>query len=110
MSNPQAVWLTLAEHARFQAEKLAKVPLFESPRALLDVYCLEPGQEQRVHNHDRIDKVYLALSGTPSVTLGDETRVLQPLQAAVAPAGVPHGVRNSGSERATLLVFQARQP
>ena len=41
----------LMEHARFAAEKLAKVALFESPRALLDLYCLEPGQEQRVHQH-----------------------------------------------------------
>lgn len=102
--------LNLMDHARFAAEKLAKVALFESPRALLDLYCLEPGQEQRVHQHDDIDKVYVGLSGAALVTVGDEATRLGPLQAALAPAGAPHGVRNDGAERAVLLVFQARTP
>lgn len=102
------VWLNFAEQVAFSAQKLNKVALAETERLLFDVYCLEPGQAQKVHAHDGIDKVYVALSGQPTVQLGDEERTLAAGQAALAPAGVPHGVRNGTGERATLLVFQAR--
>lgn len=103
-------YFTLIEHARFAAEKMAKVPLAETPRLLCDLYCLEPGQAQKTHSHSDIDKIYVVLHGAAQVTIGEEARTLAPGQAAFAPAGVPHGVRNHGEGRATLLVFQAREP
>ena len=102
------LWIEIHEKLKFSAEKLMKVNLFESERMFFDVYCLEPGQQQKVHAHDDADKIYVALSGSPIVILGEEQRVLSPMQAACAPSGVPHGVRNDGPEQATLLVFQAR--
>jgi hypothetical protein len=42
--------------------------------------------------------------------VGEEERVLGAMEAAWAPAGAPHGVRNASGEPATLLVFQARTP
>jgi len=75
---------------------------------LFDVYCLRPGQAQRVHSHDNIDKIYVVLTGQPTLLIGAESRVLGPHQAAYAKAGVLHGVSNDTQEDATLLVFQAR--
>ncbi|MCS6913342.1 MAG: cupin domain-containing protein [Myxococcales bacterium] len=105
MSGP---WFDLAGSAAFSAEKLHKVPLCQSPRLLCDIYCLLPGQEQRTHAHQDIDKLYVVLSGRPTVVLGEEARALGPSQGAFAAAGVPHGVRNEAAEPATLLVVQAR--
>lgn len=102
------MFLDLGEKAAFSPEKLKKIGLAESPRLLFDLYCLLPGQSQKVHAHDDIDKVYVVLSGRPTAQLGDESRELGVGQAAYAPAGLPHGVRNDTSEPATLLVFQAR--
>jgi quercetin dioxygenase-like cupin family protein len=104
------LWLHPAELASFSSAKLTKVGLAASERLLFDLYCLEPGQAQKVHAHDDIDKLYVVASGLPTVQLGDESRSLSPGLAAFAPAGLLHGVRNDGSERATLLVFQARSP
>lgn len=103
------MFLNLDERVSFSPQKLNKVALCESERLLFDLYCLEPGQAQKVHAHDGIDKVYVVLSGRPTVQLGEQGRTLQPGQAAYAPAGLPHGVRNETTDRATLLVFQARQ-
>lgn len=103
-------WIKISDKVQFSPEKLKKVNLFESERMFFDVYCLLPGQEQKVHAHDDIDKVYVALSGSPTVILGDEERVLSSMEAAWAPSGMSHGVRNDGSEQATVLVFQARAP
>jgi mannose-6-phosphate isomerase-like protein (cupin superfamily) len=105
-----AHFIDLAEKTAFSPQKLSKVGLCESERLLFDLYCLEPEQAQKVHAHDGIDKVYVTLSGAPTVQIGDETRPLPVGQAAYAPAGVPHGVLNDTPFRATLLVFQARTP
>jgi mannose-6-phosphate isomerase-like protein (cupin superfamily) len=105
-----ARFFDLQDQAEFSPQKLQKVALCESERLLFDLYCLEPGQAQKVHAHDNIDKIYVVMSGAPTVQLGDEARPLAVGQAAYAPAGVPHGVRNDTAARATLLVFQARGP
>lgn len=96
--------------AAFRDDKMAKVNLHESPRLFCDVYCVKPGQEQRVHTHDANDKIYHALTGTCRVTIGDETRALPPGHVAVAPAGVPHGLVNESDENATLFVLMAPHP
>jgi mannose-6-phosphate isomerase-like protein (cupin superfamily) len=102
------MFVDIAERVSFADAKLNKVALAESERMLFDVYCLRPGQAQRVHAHEHIDKIYVVLSGQPTVVIGEESRTLQPQQAAYAKAGVLHGVSNDTTEDATLVVFQAR--
>jgi mannose-6-phosphate isomerase-like protein (cupin superfamily) len=98
------------DRAVFSDDKMKKVNLFESANLFCDVYCLKPGQAQKVHSHAHNDKIYHSLSGMPHVTLGDKTVPLPPGQTAVAPAGVPHGVENRSSEECTLLVVMAPNP
>src|SRR5574342_944495 len=94
----------LSEHRRWSAEKMAKSSVFQTERLYYDLYCLEPGQAQKVHKHEGSDKVYLVLDGRVMGTVGSEERELSRDQAVLAPAGEPHGVRNHTSERAALLV------
>jgi quercetin dioxygenase-like cupin family protein len=101
---------SLAEARRFAAEKMVKAGLFSTERLYYDLYCLEPGQAQKLHAHESSDKVYLVLDGKPTVTLGAEERELGPEQAVLCPAGSPHGVRNDSPERATLLVVTTPPP
>jgi mannose-6-phosphate isomerase-like protein (cupin superfamily) len=96
--------------AAFNDEKMNKVNLFESPNLFCDVYCLKPGQSQKVHTHAANDKIYLSLTGTAHVVLGADTVPLPPGQLAIAPAGLPHGVENRSTENATLLVVMAPNP
>ena len=51
---------TSAQH-RFSNEKLQKVNLFETAQMFCDVYCLEPGQEQKPHEHAGATKFYYVL-------------------------------------------------
>ncbi len=103
-------FIDIADQVAFAREKLRKVGIWETERLLFDVYCVLPGQSQKVHVHDDIDKVYVVLTGRPTLILSGEERRLMTSQAALCPAGVPHGLRNDGKDPATLLVFQARQP
>lgn len=95
---------------RFAAEKMQKVNLFDTARMFCDVYCFEPGQEQTAHAHAGSDKVYYVLQGTGQIQVDQDTRTLGPGNAALAPAGAAHSVRNPGPERLTLLVFMAPKP
>jgi len=94
----------------FSGEKLQKNPLFDSEKLFYDLYCLMPGQEQKVHTHDGSDKIYYVLEGTARFTVGNEEQSLGPGNAVMARAGDPHGVRNDTDENAVLLVTMAPRP
>ncbi len=100
----------LREARRFDPQKMVKSGVFATDRLFYDVYCLEPGQAQKVHSHAGSDKVYLLLDGVAVVTAGAEERTLIPDEAVLCPAGIPHGVRNDGPDRATLLVVTTPPP
>jgi quercetin dioxygenase-like cupin family protein len=96
--------------AKFSTEKMQKINLFETRNFFCDVYCLEPGQEQKVHAHDGEDKIYYVLEGRGSFVVGDENQEHGAGQIVFAPAGAPHGVKNTGDERMRLLVFMTPNP
>jgi mannose-6-phosphate isomerase-like protein (cupin superfamily) len=95
---------------RFADDKMQKVPLFDSEKYFCDLYCLKPGQDQRVHVHDESDKIYVVMRGAGLFHIGGEERELESGQAVIARPGEPHGVRNSGSQDLVLLVFMTPKP
>jgi quercetin dioxygenase-like cupin family protein len=99
-----------AEHAAFRPDKMGKATIFESPRILVGLNCFEPGQEHALHAHRGMDKVYQVLSGAGEFLLEGRALPMQPGAMLVAPEGVPHGIRNSGSERLVVLAILAPGP
>lgn len=95
---------------RFDATKLSKVNLFETPQMFCDVYCLEPGQVQKVHSHAGATKFYYVIEGHASITVGDQTQELGPSHLAWAAPGEPHGVENRSDARVVLLVAMGPNP
>jgi quercetin dioxygenase-like cupin family protein len=94
----------------FSPDKLNKVKLYESSRMFCDVYCLAPGQAQNPHEHHEEDKIYVCLTGTCEVKIGDLTQALPAGHVAVAPAGMIHGISNASDSPATVLVVMAPNP
>lgn len=95
---------------RFSAEKMQKLNLFETRNFFCDVYCLEPGQEQKAHAHTEEDKLYYVLNGCGTFQVNDEFEELGEQQIIFAPAGSVHGVKNTSEARLTLLVFMTPNP
>jgi mannose-6-phosphate isomerase-like protein (cupin superfamily) len=89
---------------------MQKVNLFETERMFTDIYCLEPGQEQKRHAHHGADKVYVVLEGTGRFHIGDDERDLGQDEIVLAPADVEHGVCNASEARLVLLVLMAPNP
>lgn len=98
------------DHARFQAGKMGKSTLFESPRLLVGLNAFEPGQLHALHAHHGMDKVYHVLSGTGVFLLEGRELPMQTGDLLVAPDGVPHGVHNTGSTRLVVLAILAPGP
>ena len=102
--------IRLADHQQFSAEKMKKNNLFQTPRFFCDIYCFEPGQEQKGHVHGEQDKIYLVLEGEGTFQVGAESKVLGQGFGTLAPAGEEHGVKNHTTQRLKLLVFVAPNP
>ena len=94
----------------FSDEKMQKVLLFDSEKYFCDLYCLRPGQDQRVHTHAESDKIYVVVRGSGSFHINGEERELKSGQAVVARPGEAHGVRNAGEQDLVLLVFMTPKP
>jgi len=92
------------DHADSNSKKFFKATLFQSPRILLGLNCLEPKQAQAVHTHDDQDKFYFVVAGEGEFQVGEEVQSAGPGITVWAPAGAEHGVTNRGSERLVLLV------
>ena len=94
----------------FNEQKMQKVNLFETARMFCDLYCFEPGQEQKTHTHAGADKIYYVLEGRGTFHIGGESRELREHTIVMAPADVEHGVVNTSGERLVLLVYMAPKP
>ena len=102
--------INISDYQKFSQEKMKKNNIFQSGRFFCDIYCFEPGQEQKGHIHGEQDKVYLVLEGKGTFQVGNEKQVLGPGDGTMAPAGEEHGVLNHTTARLKVLVFVAPNP
>jgi quercetin dioxygenase-like cupin family protein len=102
--------MSLADCQQFSSEKMKKNKMFQTERFFCDVYCFEPGQEQKGHVHGDQDKVYLVLEGQGTFQVAAEKKVLGVGEGTLAAAGEEHGVRNHTGERLRVLVFVSPNP
>ena len=100
----------VSEVVQFSDEKMQKINLFESARMFCDIYCLKPGQLQKIHTHEGSDKIYYVIEGEGSFTVGRQTHILQSGDITCARSGERHGVENSSETSLICLVFMAPHP
>jgi quercetin dioxygenase-like cupin family protein len=98
------------DYAQGRTDKAFKHTFFQSERLLTGLNCLQPGQQQAIHDHADQDKFYFVLAGAGKFTVGDETRTCSAGELILAPAGMPHGVVNEGEELLTFLTVIAPFP
>lgn len=98
------------QHVGSKAEKFYKGTLFQGDHMLVGINCLEPGQQQPIHDHSDQDKVYIVMEGVGRFTVGGETHEAGAGEVVWAAAGVPHGVENAGTTRLSVLVCIAPPP
>ena len=90
--------------------KMGKSTLFLSDRLLVGLNAFEPGQEHRLHGHSGMDKVYHVLAGRGVFLLEGREEPMAAGTMLIAPEGVLHGIRNTGTERLLVLAILAPSP
>lgn len=96
--------------ALYDDEKMGKSTLFQSDRLLVGLNAFEPGQEHRLHAHAGMDKVYHVLAGRGTFLLEGREEPMAAGTMLIAPEGVLHGIRNTGTERLLVLAILAPSP
>ena len=108
MEHPSVI--SPSAHASYRADKMGKSTIFESARLLVGLNAFEPGQSHALHAHAGMDKVYSVVEGEGVFLLADRELAMRAGDLLVAPEGVPHGVRNTGSGRLLVLAILAPAP
>ena len=98
------------EHAVYDSARMGKTTLFQSDRLLVGLNAFEPGQEHRLHAHSGMDKVYHVLAGRGVFLLEGREEPMAAGTLLIAPAEVPHGIRNTGTDRLLVLAILAPSP
>ena len=89
---------------------MGKSTIFESSRLLVGLNAFEPGQQHALHAHPGQDKVYQVLEGEGQFLLEGHELPMKAGDLLVAPEGIAHGVRNSGTRRLLVLAILAPAP
>jgi mannose-6-phosphate isomerase-like protein (cupin superfamily) len=98
------------DYAVYDATKMGKSAIFQSEHLLIGLNAFEPGQEHALHAHLGMDKMYSVIDGEGVFLLADRELSMRAGDLLVAPDGVPHGVRNTGSKRLLVLAVLAPAP
>jgi mannose-6-phosphate isomerase-like protein (cupin superfamily) len=98
------------QHAVYAPDRMGKSTLFRSSRVLVGLNAFEPEQEHALHAHAGMDKVYVVLDGEGVFLLEDRELPMARGAMLVAPEGIPHGIRNTGSSRLLVLAILAPAP
>jgi mannose-6-phosphate isomerase-like protein (cupin superfamily) len=98
------------DYAQWRPDRMGKSTIYESPRLLVGLNAFEPGQAHALHAHAGLDKVYQVVEGEGAFLLEGRELPMKAGDLLVAPAGVPHGVRNTGAGRLLVLAILAPAP
>lgn len=96
--------------AKFSADKMGKSEVALGETLFAGLNSFEPGQEHAAHAHAGQDKLYFILEGAGMVQVGDQAELLSAGDAAFAPSGVMHSIRNPGPGRLVVMAVLAPPP
>jgi quercetin dioxygenase-like cupin family protein len=88
----------LRDYVEFDTERPALRRVFTTDVVTIDLVCLEPQQVIEARTFTTADACYMVIGGRAWVVTDDAEVTLEPLQAVLIPAGVPHGLRNESPD------------
>ena len=91
--------------ATFSPDKMTKSTVAQGDFLFAGLNSFEPGQEHALHAHPGQDKLYFILEGSGVVQVGEESELLSAGDAAFAPSGVVHSIRNPGPGRLVVMAI-----
>jgi len=100
----------VSSHATFAPARMTKSTIVQGEHLFVGLNSFELGQEHALHAHEGQDKLYVVLEGTGTVEIGEQSDTLSVGDAAFAPSGVVHSIRNPGPQRLVVMTIMAPPP
>jgi mannose-6-phosphate isomerase-like protein (cupin superfamily) len=98
----------VANLAAFSPAAMGKSTVAQGDYLFAGLNAFEPGQQHALHAHAGQDKLYFILEGSGTVQIGEESASLSAGDAAFAPSGVTHSIRNTGADRLVVMAILTR--
>ena len=102
--------VNLGRLRRFLGARPMRVGVFDRPRLVGDLLCLEPDQQEARPTQSAADELYLVVEGRAHLRAGLQAWEMEALDAVVVPPGVERSLFNPGPGRLTALVVLAPKP
>jgi quercetin dioxygenase-like cupin family protein len=100
----------VSSFAKFTPDRMGKSTIAQGDSLFAGLNSFEPGQEHAPHAHAGQDKLYVILEGSGMVQVGEQSELLSAGDAAFAPSGVVHSIRNPGPGRLVVMAVLAPPP
>ena len=100
----EPIAVDLRDYVDFDLDAASGRRVFTTDVVAVDIVCLEPEQVIDARTLGGADAIYTVIGGRAWVVTDDAEVTLDPLQAVVIPAGVPHGIRNDSPDPLILQV------
>lgn len=100
----------VSSFAKFAPDRMGKSDLAQGDFLFAGLNSFEPGQEHAPHAHAGQDKLYVIVEGSGMVRVGEQSELLSAGDAAFAPSGVVHSIRNPGPGRLVVMAVLAPPP
>ena len=100
----------VSSFAQFAPDKMGKSTVAQGEFLFAGLNSFEPGQEHAPHAHAGQDKLYVVLEGSGKIQVGEQTQQLSAGDAAFAPSGIVHSIRNPGPERLVVMAVLGPSP
>ena len=109
VENPGSLIVDLSTYQVFDADSAVVTLMYTNIASNglgIVVWNLEPGQENDFHRHPVTEHIHVMLAGEAEYTLADRPPVTVRVgQAVMVPANIPHGIRNTGTQRCSYLAI-----
>jgi len=102
--------VNIGRSRRFLRERPIRVSLFDRPRLVCDLICLETEQTEKRRGLDTSDSLYVVIEGNARLRSGQQIEELEAQDAALIPPGVDHTIENLGPGRLTVMVVVTPKP
>ena len=86
------------------------VTLFDRPRLVCDLLCLEGNQTETRRGFDTSDALFVVIEGAARIRTGTQTEELQEMDAVLIPPGVDTTIENTGAGQLVVLVTVTPKP
>jgi mannose-6-phosphate isomerase-like protein (cupin superfamily)/DNA-directed RNA polymerase subunit RPC12/RpoP len=107
---PAIQTVNLNDIREFDKKDILKMSPLTTDKFVFNTFFFSPGQVLKLHKHPASDELFYIVEGRGQFTVGDNQVMVDSGSVIYGPAGVPHGLVNSGDTGIVMTSLQSPKP